>query len=107
MNVARHKSRYSDLPPVDISNESFQRLVFKPRKKEAKGKSSKNAATASGGVAAEAPSIMDLYPVIMSLITLPVYHSGGCCKKIYVGKINSMYVGKILWNNSQNSIIMA
>lgn len=66
MNIPRHKSRYSDLPPVDISNESFQRLTFKPRKKEVKGKSGKNTSAATGKELAEAPSVMELYPVNIS-----------------------------------------
>ena len=60
MNIPRHKSRYSDLPPVDISNESFQRLAFKPRKKEGvKGKGGRKIAASKETT--EAPSIVELY----------------------------------------------
>jgi hypothetical protein len=62
MNIPRHKSRYSDLPPVDISNESFQRLTFKPRRRETKNESGKARAAATGSEAVVAPSIMELYP---------------------------------------------
>ena len=61
VNIPRHRSRYSDLPSVDISNESFQRLSFKPRK-DAKPKSGKRS-TGSRDTP-EAPSIMELYPVL-------------------------------------------
>ena len=60
VNIPRHKSRYSDLPPVDISNESFQRLAFKPRKKEGvKGKGGRKIAASKETT--EAPSIVELY----------------------------------------------
>ena len=71
VNIPRHKSRYSDLPPVDISNESFQRLTFKPRKKETKGKSGKSNTASSGREAAIAPSIMELYPLLIISIIQP------------------------------------
>ena len=59
VNLPRHASRYSDLPPVDISNESFQKLAFKPRTKEAK---SGKKTVAGKETATVAPSIMELYP---------------------------------------------
>lgn len=65
VNMPRHKVRYSDLPSVDVSNESFQKLVFKPRK-DAKKKEDKKAP--GGREMSEGPSIMDLYPTEIVVI---------------------------------------
>ena len=51
-------SRYSELVTVDVSEESFQRLITRPRKSHASSAGSRG----RKGRSAE-PNIMDLYPV--------------------------------------------
>ena len=56
VNVPRNATRYKDLIPIDVSDESFQRLTFKPRK--ARNTKWSSAATD----APKEPKVMDLYP---------------------------------------------
>ncbi len=52
LNVPYDATRYKDLVPVKVSDESFQKLIFVPRKKWKPG-------VAPSG---EEPDVMDVYP---------------------------------------------
>lgn len=66
LNFPPNACRYKDLTSVDVSDESFERLTFKPRKtrqppqiKETKTKSP----VKGGEVMPREPQLMDLYPL--------------------------------------------
>jgi len=62
-----HACRYKDLISVDVSNESFQKLTFKPRKvrREAQSKGAKELPLPEGQVTPREPLLMDLYPTYL------------------------------------------
>lgn len=63
VNVPRHVARYSDLVSVDVSEESFQKLTVRLRKREHCEPKRRSAGQA------EKPDIMDWYPFTASTDT--------------------------------------
>lgn len=58
-NVPRNVSRYKDLVPIDIAEESIRKLTFIPRK----GRSTKSRVFNLGPK--KEPRVMDLYPLVL------------------------------------------
>ena len=57
INVPLNATRYRDLIPVSVSDESFQKLTFKPRKARTTKCNSE-----TGPDAPREPQVTDLYP---------------------------------------------
>ena len=69
VNFPRTVSRYKDLISVEVSDESFQRLIFKPRKvrRPLENRDTKEGSQVKGRVTPKEPMLMDLYPHLISV----------------------------------------